>query len=119
MTDLSSLKVGSNRKKVKIISVSSKLAKPDDKGERIYIETRSDDGAEYKVNEVWTKDHKGNIVVRSLWLSLDDSKQNILETSQFGELLKYLGCSGPTDLIGKEVIVSPKENKFMAIIMYE
>lgn len=112
-----SLSIGSNQKKVTIVDIESRPVKDGNPNERIFISTKSDDGAEYKCNEVWVKDYQGNLVVKSLWLNYDDTKEKLLATSLMGQLLTLLNIDNTNDLIGKEVTVKPKDNGFMAICL--
>jgi hypothetical protein len=111
------ISLGTNKKKVQITNVEAFPVRDDNPNQRIYLSTRSSDGAEYKINEVWTKDHTGTVVVKTLWLNFDDSQEHILSTSFLGQLLKMLEVDNTAQLVGKEITVSPKENGFMAIIL--
>jgi hypothetical protein len=119
MTDISNVELGNSRRKATIRGFHSKLAKPDDKGERIYITCVTPGGKEFKVNEVWVQDRKKQVtVVRGLWWAPDEDGR-VTDNSEFGRLLAFLGCNSTSELIGKEVTIAPKENKFMAIVAYK
>jgi len=120
MTDnLLQLAPGSPRKKVTITDIESKRYAPEDKDDRVYITTVSVNGKTYKVSEIWIKDHKQEIVSKGLWLNMDDSNQALDPTSPLVRLLQYMGATTLADLIGKEVMIEPKPNGFMAIISYD
>ena len=118
MADISNVELGSSRRTATIRKYYSKLAKPTDKGERIYIECITPGGMEFTVNEVWIFDKKKQErTVRGLWWAPDENGK-CSDTSEFGKLLAFLGCKKTPELIGKEVTICPKENKFMAIVAY-
>jgi hypothetical protein len=120
MTDnLLQLAVGSSRKKVTITGIESKRYAPEDKDDRVYIDTIAVNGKTYKVSEIWIKNYKQEVIPRGLWLNMDDSNQALDATSPLVQLLQYLGAVTLADLIGKEVYVEPKPNGFMAIISYD
>jgi len=114
--DVLNLKLGGSRKTVKIENVYTKTL--EDGSERLYFDTIAEDGVKYKINEVFIKDHSGEIKVKGLWLNYDTDRQ-ILYTSTLGKLLQYLKAASLADLVGKEILIQPKENNFMAIVCYE
>jgi len=119
MTDVFSLKIGSDKKKVKIIGIARKPSSDGNPNERFYITAQADDGPEYKINEVWTQDYTGKIVPKSLWMDLDETAERLLATCLLAKFLKYVAVEDVKDLIGKEVLVRPKPNGFMAIVAYD
>ncbi len=116
---LAGLKIGSSRKKVTITDVNSKRFAPEDKNDRLYIDTISSDGATYKVSEVWIRNYKQEIISKGLWLNMDYTEKALDKTSLLSKLLQHIGATGITDMVGKEVYVEPKENGFMGIVVYE
>jgi|WetSurSiteA1Bulk_404760.scaffolds.fasta_scaffold17804_2 hypothetical protein len=119
MNELFNLKIGSNKKKVKIINIDAKASIDGNPNKRFYVYTQSDDGAEYKVNEVWVKDHTGTLAVKGLWLNYDSTGENLLATSLLAKFLQYLNVNSVAEVIGKEVTLQPKPNGFMAIVAYD
>jgi len=117
--ELFNLKIGSNKKKVKIINIDVKPSVIGNPNKRFYVYTQSDDGAEYKVNEVWVKDHTGSLTVKGLWLNFDSTGEQLLATSLLAKFLQYLKAENVSDMIGKEVTLEPKPNGFMAIVAYD
>lgn len=112
------LKQGTAQKRAKIIHVYSQPFKEGAKSERVYFDTISDDGSGFKVNEIWIRDHNGQVVPKSLWLSLDVNG-NILSSSLLGRFLDFMRCSSIAELKDREIILEPKENDFMAVVAYE
>lgn len=119
MSEVRSLKIGSNKKKVKIVGTDEKASVDGNPNKRFYIFTESDDGAQYKVNEVWVKDHTGTLTVKGLWLNYDCTGEQLLSTSLLAKFLQYMHVDDVADIIGKEVILQPKPNGFMAIVAYD
>lgn len=113
------LGIGSSRKKVKITDIECEKYDPNDRNERVYIHTTSDDGAKFKVSEVWIRDHKQEIVPKGLWIDLDHTNTAIRQTTLLARLMQYVGASNTDELLGKELFVEPKQNGFMAIVLYE
>ena len=119
INDLLNLRVGSSKKKVTITDIGEQDVGENNPNKRFFLRTQSDDGAEYKVNEVWVRDHNKKIVVKGLWLNFDSSGDHLLSTSLLAKFLKFMGVSTPGELKGKEITLEPKENGFMAIVAYD
>ena len=119
MKDVLRLKIGTSRKKVTIKHVDAKSPTDGNPNMRVYLHTQAEDGAEYRVNEIWTKDRTGTIVVKGLWLNFDVSGEKLLKTSLLAKFLEFMKTKEVSELIGKEVILEPKENSFMAVVAYE
>jgi hypothetical protein len=113
------LKIGTNRKRVKITETDMRAVGEGNPNKRFFIYTQSDDGAEYKVNEVWIRDHTDQIAVKGLWVNFDATGTQLLSTSLLAKFLKFMNVSGTQELVGKELILEPKENGFMAIVAYD
>jgi hypothetical protein len=119
MNEVRSLRIGSNKKKVRIVGTDEKPSVDGNPNKRFYIFTESDDGAQYKVNEVWVKDHTGTLTVKGLWLNYDYTGEQLLSTSLLARFLQFMNVNDVSDIIGKEVILQPKPNGFMAIVAYD
>lgn len=119
MNEVTNLKIGSNKKKVKIIGIDSTISIDGNPNKRFYIYTQSADGAEYKVNEIWVKDHTGTLTVKGLWLNYDYTGEQLLSTSLLAKFLQFLNINDVNSIVGKEVILQPKPNGFMAIVAYD
>jgi hypothetical protein len=113
------LKIGTSRKRVKIVETDMRSVGIGNPNKRFFIYTKSDDGAEYKVNEIWTRDHNDKITVKGLWVNFDDTGKQLLSTSLLAKFLKFMGVSSTQELIDKELILEPKENGFMAVVAYD
>jgi hypothetical protein len=113
------LKIGTNRKRVKIVETYMRPVSEGNPNKRFFMKTRSNDGAEYKVNEVWIRDHNQEITVKGLWVNYDDSDMELFSTSLLARFLKFLQVSNTQELIDKEIILEPKENGFMAAVAYD
>jgi hypothetical protein len=119
MNDVLNLKIGSNKKKVKITRIEMRPCADGNPNKRFYLFTESEDGAEYKVNEIWTRDHENKLVVKSLWLNFDHTGTQLLSTSLLAKFLQYLKIDNVNEMIGKELLLEPKPNGFMAIVAYD
>lgn len=113
------LKIGTSRKRVKIIETDMRAVGEGNPNKRFFMKTRSDDGAEYKVNEIWIKDHNQKLTVKGLWVNYDSTGEGILSTSLLARFLKFMGVSSTQELVDKELILEPKENGFMAVVAYD
>ena len=113
------LRIGSSRKRVKVIETDMRAVGEGNPNKRFFIYTKSDDGAEYKVNEIWIRDHNKQITVKGLWVNYDDTGSQLLSTSLLARFLKFMHVSGTQELVGKELILEPKDNGFMAVVAYE
>lgn len=118
MSDLN-LKIGTSRKRVTVVETDMRAVGEGNPNKRFFMKTRSDDGAEYKVNEVWIKDHNDKISVKGLWVNFDDTGKQLLSTSLLARFLKFMGVSSTQELVNKELILEPKENGFMAVVAYD
>lgn len=112
--NVKNLKIGTNIKKAKLTDVQIENSP---KGQRVFLVANSNDGAQFKINEAWIVDHTGNVVPKTLWLSLDDSG-DILSSSVLSRLLNFFKCSSISELIGRDIIIASKPNGFMAINAY-
>jgi hypothetical protein len=115
---LSNIKIGKDKphKIVRIEDVSVKTL--EDGSERLYFETVADDGVKYKINEVFIRDHTGEIKIKGIWLNFDTDKQ-ILYTSILGRILRHLNVESIGELIGREITIAPKDNNFMILVVDE
>lgn len=119
MSDTLRLSIGTSRKKVKIVNVTAERYSPTDKNPKVHISTVAGDGAPFKINEVWVRNHKNEVVPKGLWVNTDDTGEALHKESLLAKLLAFLGVQTTEEMIGKEVIVEPKDNGYMAIVMYE
>lgn len=84
--------------------------------DKVVLMTRSIDGNQFNIDEVWIK-QKDQPITRGLWITLDND-QNILATSTLGKFLKFLQINTLTELVGKKIVLTQKENQFMAAKAY-
>lgn len=128
MTDPNDLELGSSRLKAVIKSVEIKkvLTKTDDplapekESEKLFLKAEDTDGAKYLINEAWIRDHNRQIVVKGMWIKRDESSTKLFrgKTNLLAQLLTSLNVTKVSELIGKEVTIEPKDNNYMAIVLY-
>lgn len=119
MSDTLKLSIGTSRKKVKITNVTAEKYCPTDRNPKVHISTVASDGAPFKITEVWVRNHKDEVVPKGLWVNPDDSGEALHKESLLAKLLAFLGVTNTGEMIGKEVLLEPKDNGYMAIVMYE
>lgn len=119
MNEVTDLTIGSDKKKVTIVNTEIKPCSDLNPNKRFFIYTQSTDGAEYKINEVWVKDHTGTLVPKSLWLNFDHTGEQLLSTSLLARIMQFLNVNAISEMIGKEIVLKPKPNGFMAMIAFD
>jgi hypothetical protein len=107
------LKLGCSQKKAVITNIEVRTPKG---SKKIYLRARSNDGKEYTINEVWTKNRNNESVTQGLWMDTDIDGQ-ICVDSTLGRFLNFMGVHSIGDLITKEIDIGPKSNGFMSILM--
>jgi hypothetical protein len=112
--DFLSLKVGGSKTYTKVIRVEHS---PVDN--RVFIHTETSDGRRFKCNEIWLRDHTGEVTWKTLFLNFDSTGSNILAGSNISKLLEFYNVETLGDLVGKEILLEPKSNGFLAIVAYE
>jgi hypothetical protein len=117
MTDLLNLTLGSVRKKVTITETWEQPIESG-RGIRVFVRAVSPGGAVYKMNEVWKRSYKGELIIAGLFKDTD-YEGNIDASNEFGKLMIRVGAKCVSDLIGKDVLVEPKQNGYMAIVAYD
>lgn len=119
MNEVTDLTIGSNKKKVKIIKTEIKPCSDQNPNKRFFLYTQSADGAEYKINEVWIRDHTGTLVPKSLWLNYDHTGEQLLSTSLLARVMQFLNVMSVSEMVGKEIVLTPKPNGFMAMSAFD
>ena len=113
------LKLGTARQRAVITDINSKLEETDQANERVTITVKTSNGATLPIGEVWLRNHRKELVPKSLWVNKDFTNSALSTTCVLALLLQYLGVSSPADLIDKEVLLEPKPNGYPAIVAYE
>jgi len=127
-TEFYDLELGSSRltaviKSVEIKKVLTKTdnpSSPEKETEKLFIRAEDTDGAKYLINEAWIRDHNQQIVVKGMWVKRDASSNKLFsgKSNLLTQLLTSLRVTKVSELIGKEVAIEPKENNYMAIVLY-
>lgn len=127
-TEFYDLELGSSRltaviKSVEIKKVLTKTdnpSSPEKETEKLFIRAEDTDGAKYLINEAWIRDHNQQIVVKGMWVKRDATSSKLFsgKSSLLAQLLTSLRVTKVSELIGKEVAIEPKENNYMAIVLY-
>lgn len=113
------LKLGTARQRAVIVDINSKLEDSDPSNERVTITVKTNNGATLPIGEVWLRNHRKELIPKSLWVNRDHTNAALSATCVLALLLQHLGVSDPVDLIDKEVLLEPKTNGYPAIVAYE
>ena len=70
----------------------------------------TDAGVEYRVDEVFLRDHNGHIQPRGLWFILDDDGY-INGSSAIADLMYYYEVKTLNELIGRKVFIRALKNR--------
>lgn len=101
---------------LKKVTISSVAIDHNCEYSRLTINTKGSDGSRYVITEALVKNHNNVIKTKGLYLNYD-SNQDILFTSTLGRVLRHLKIESIPELIGKEVLIAPKSNNFMALVI--
>jgi len=116
------LTIGSARKCAIIKEFKQEKLAPkitgEENGEKLHLKLLSNDGAIYDVSEAWVRDYRGQIVPKSIFINLDFTGKAIQSTCLLAKVMNFLNISSLDEFVGKEVLVEPKDNGFMAIVAY-
>lgn len=121
------LELGSSRLTAVITSVEIKkvltktdATNPEKETEKLFVRAEDADGAKYLINEAWIRDHNKQIVVKGMWVKRDASSNKLFSgrTNLLAQLLTSLKVTRVSELIGKQISIEPKENNYMAIVLY-
>ena len=114
MKNYLNLKKGCLLKKAKVVGFQFRYPQG---RKKLYVEVNPENGKKYTVNEVWYKSKDGTLVTQGLWLDLDVAGE-LYATSALARLLDFMGLNTVGDLLGKELVLQPKENGFLCFIAY-
>jgi len=126
-TNFDDLELGSSRLKAVIQSVEIKKVstKTDNspiekETEKLFIRAEDADGAKYLINEAWVRDYNQQIVVKGMWVKRDATNTKLFsgKSNLLAQLLTKLNVRKVSELVGKEVSIEPKDNNYMAVVLY-
>ena len=83
---------------------------------KLYLKTKSNDGKQYTINEIWNGSNKGTRTTRGLWMDTRVANK-IRLGSELHRLLQSLGVDSIEGLVNKVVTLEPKENGFMCVVL--
>ena len=113
------LKIGTDQKILKITGVTTETINlPNGPVEKLVLTTKSTDGKEFNISEVWVKDSRGKEKVVGLWLSLDPSGQ-LNSKSAVAKLLTYHKVQTPGELLNLTAIGYSDSRDFTVLATYD
>lgn len=105
------LSVGNNR--LKAVIKDTEIV-PINQSEKLCIIAESN-GFRYKITNAWLD--PSDQTVKGLWVS-KDINGDIFEHCALSKFLKLMSAKNTTELVGKEVVLAPKLNGYLAIVAY-